>query len=610
MAFLKLLLALSAFPFSKLVGAAAFAHGHNVYRRQSNSSATAQCDTNLCTWMHDTAEINTNTAVKAENVRQSRQYIVQVAVADTEFFSHSFVYESIPRNGNGNVMTPGDDPNSGTFNGADGDGISIEVDAQINMAWSQFEYSKDVDVKITRQDGQPTDADVVIRPTSIKYDVKNVGGATIIRVPADPNGRLFSVEFANDLFTYRSDGRDYTTNGQGDIVGIEPTNALLIFASPFLSNDMIPPLDGGNTKTMTPGPINPQDIGASPILYFPPGVYYVDTKPLGTAHLKLDPSTYWIHLAPGAYIKGAIEYTTGNQDFYATGHGVISGEIYVYQANADQGYKAIKDDVASLRLFWHRSIKGGQTWHCTGPTITSAPFNTMDLKDGSSDREDISVQISDYKQVGSFFMQTDGPQIYTNGNVQDIFLHVNDDAIKVYHSGVSVSRATVWKVHNDPIIQMGWTPRNAKGVTIDTLNIIHTRHRRSETVVPSAIIGASPNYDGSDKIDSSMSIDLTLSNVRCEGPCPALFRITPLQNYQNLVVKGVSFPDGLINGNIHTGDSMVGTTSDTPAGATNLKMGLQVSDWTVKGEKVTMENAKTLGQLSVNDAYSGQWSIS
>ncbi|KAL2862450.1 glycoside hydrolase [Aspergillus lucknowensis] len=569
-----LLMAPCCIPVLFSIGALAIGIANGlVLPRQSNSTASAHCGTDLCTWWHDTGEVNSNSAVAPDAVRQSRQYLVQVAVAGSGKYFDSFVYEAIPRNGNGKIMTPGD--SDGTFSGDDG--ISIELDEGINMAWSQFEHSEDVDVRILRRDGQSLDENVIIRPTALAFDTQHDAGALVIRVPASPSGHRFSVEFADDLFTYRSSGNGYTTDGSGEIVGVEPRNALVIFASAFLPDDLIPALDGPDTKVMVPGAFSVADIGGAPIVYFPPGVYWIDSEPLGLAHIKLDPSTYWVHLAPGAFVKGAVEYTTANKDFYATGHGVLSGEIYVYQANADKGYVAEKSDLTSLRMWWHRGVQGGQVWHSAGPTISSPPFNTMDLKDGSTDREDISMEVFDYKQVGAFFMQTDGLQMYTDANVHD-----------TYHSGV----------FNDPIIQMGWQPRDVHGITIDTLHIIHTRYRKSETYVPSAIIGASPIYNGEPHLDPSMTISMSISNVVCEGPCPD-FKVT-----------GVQYLDGLIGGSVPIGDSIIATTDDTTyPGSEDLTMGLQIENWTVGGEKVTMDNAKDLGRWNINTAYDGQWSI-
>lgn len=564
------------------------------------------CDSNFCTWWHNEAEINTATPVKPGNVRQSHQYLVQVSVAGANKFFDSFVYEAIPRNGNGRIYAPGDAPNSNTLGGDVDDGITIEPSIGLNMAWTQFEYSQDVDVKINRRDGTSLKAnEVVIRPVSTGYAIsQSDDGGITVRIPKDTNGRRISVEFDSDLYTFRSDGNQYVTSG-GSVVGVEPRNALVVFASPPLPSNLVPQMTESNTQTMKPGPINNGDWGNKPILYFPPGVYYLNQDQSGTSgkfganHIRLSPNTYWVHLAPGAYIKGAIEYFT-KQNFYATGHGVLSGEHYVYMANAAKSYVAEKSDQYGLRMWWHNSIGQGQKWTCRGPTITAPPFNTMDFNGNS----DISTDVADYKQVGAFFFQTDGPAVYPNSVVRDIFYHVNDDGIKLYYSGVSLSRATIWKCHNDPIIQMGWDTRNVNGINVDTLNVIHARYYKSETVVPSAIIGASPFYMSGKTPDTSKAISATISNVVCEGPCPALMRITPLQNYKNFVVKNVAFPDGLQKNSIGIGQSII------PA-QPGVTMDVTIDNWTVGGEKVTMQNfqADQLGQFNIDGSYWGQWKI-
>ncbi|KAG4268136.1 dextranase [Fusarium proliferatum] len=591
-------LAVFAGLFISLVGAAP--SNHNAYDNR------AHCSSDFCTWWHSEGEINTDSPVKPGNVRQSHQYTVQVSAAGANKFYDSFVYEAIPRNGNGRIYAPTDAPNSNTLGTDVDDGITIEPKIGINMAWSQFEYSQDVDVKIKRRDGTALRAnDVVIRPVSISYELsQSRDGGLIVRVPKDNNGRRMSVEFNSDLYTFRSDGNQYVTSG-GSVVGREPRNALAIFASPPLPSNKKPRMSSSNTQTMKPGPINNGDWGTKPILYFPPGVYYMNqdqkgkSGKLGSNHIRLSPNTYWVYFAPGAYVKGAIEYST-KQDFYATGLGVLSGEHYVYQANAAKGYVAEKSDQYGLRMWWHNSINQGQKWTCQGPTVAAPPFNTMDFNGNS----DITSEIVDYKQVGAYFFQTDGPAIYPNSVVHDIFYHVNDDGIKMYYSGVSVSRATVWKCHNDPIIQMGWDTRNLENIKIDTLNVIHTRYFKSETVVPSAIIGASPFYMDGKSADPSKSISASISNIVCEGPCPGLLRITPLQSYKNFVIKNVAFPDGLQTNAIGIGQSIVPKQS-------GVTMDLEIENWTVGGQKVTMQNFQSdkLGQLNIDGSYWGQWKI-
>ncbi|KAF4175860.1 hypothetical protein CNMCM7927_004574 [Aspergillus lentulus] len=468
-----------------------------VLPHQSNLTASTHCGTDLCTWWHETGEVKTNSAMAPDAVRQSRQYLVQVAVAGSE------------------------------------------LDEGINMAWSQFEHSQDVDVRILRRDSQPVDVNVTIRPTALTFDTQHVASSLVIRVSANQNGYQFSVEFADDLFTYQSSATQRTG----------------YLASAFLPGDLVPALGGPDTKVMTPGAFSLADIGGTPIVYFPPGVYWIDSEPLGLPRIRLDPSTYWVHLAPGAFVKGAVEYTTANKDFYATGHDALSGEIYVYQANADKRYVAEKRDLTSVRMWWHRRVQGSQVWHSAGPTISSPPFSTMDLKDGSTGRDDISMEDFDYKQVGAFSCKQEDCRC------------------------VTATDLVIWKAFNDPIIHMGWQPRDVHSIAIDTLRIIHTRYRKSETYVPCAIIGASPIYNGEPALDPSMAISMSISNVVCEDPCRGLFRLTLLENYADFKVTGVRYLDGLIGGSAPIGDSIIATPDDTTySGSEDLIMGLQIED--------------------------------
>ncbi|KAH8705371.1 glycoside hydrolase [Talaromyces proteolyticus] len=133
-------------------------------------------------------------------------------------------------------MSPGD--SDGSF--SDGDGISIGVDKGINMAWIQFEHIQDVDVRIMRRDGQAFGEEAISLPTVNTFGTQHVAGALVIHVPADPKGHRFSVEFADDLNTHRLNGNGYTTDGSGEVVGIEPQNTLLIFATTFLPDGWFP----------------------------------------------------------------------------------------------------------------------------------------------------------------------------------------------------------------------------------------------------------------------------------------------------------------------------------------------------------------------------------
>ena len=153
----------------------------------------------LQTWWHSTGEWNTQTPVLDGNVRQSGKYSVQVSTSSSYY--DSFVYETIPRNGLGNIVNPLEP----TVLSPNGDGISIEAAIGLTMAWTSFLYSEDVSVKITRLDGGNTSAsNVIIRPTTIDYAKTEVNGDLYISVPYSSRGVRFSVEFTDDLYEFHS----------------------------------------------------------------------------------------------------------------------------------------------------------------------------------------------------------------------------------------------------------------------------------------------------------------------------------------------------------------------------------------------------------------------
>ena len=100
--------------------------------------------------------------------------------SDPSSYYDSFVYETIPRNGMGNIIDPLE---PGVLSTND-DGISIEAAIGMTMAWTSFLYSEDVSVKISRLDGGSTAAsNVVVRPTTLDYAKTKVNGGLYIPVP-------------------------------------------------------------------------------------------------------------------------------------------------------------------------------------------------------------------------------------------------------------------------------------------------------------------------------------------------------------------------------------------------------------------------------------------
>ena len=567
---------------------------------------TAVCDAQLCTFWHPTGAVTAAPSLSMTTaVRQSSKYLVFARPANQNAeWAASFVHSAVPRSGNGKIFSPLDGPSSSTFTGDDG--VTVEPELGVSMSWTQLEYSADVEVLIVPRDKNVSwiDRDVVIRPLDSSCELLAAPGGAIVRVPHSEHGQRISIEIEQDLHTYCSNGTSYTADG--DVVGTEPVHALLLFASPFLPRKLVPNASDGDVKVMTPGAITAADLRTDKeVLLFGPGVYWSANASgaLGQSHLQLSASTSHVHLAGGAFVRGAVEWSSAAEELIVSGHGVLSGEHYVYQANpkAPVPYSALKSDASSLRM-WSGHASVGQTWTCIGPTIASPPFNTMDFR---GDVRHFSSEIADYKQVGAFFFQTDGPELYPGSDARGLFLHTNDDSIKTYYANVAVSNVTVWKARNGPVIQTGWTSRSVSNVSVQGLRVIHSRYVSSDGPT-AAIIGASPFYEPGKVVQPLEYVSMAVSDVVCEGLCPALLRLHPLQSY-DLSISHVFFPSGL-NSALSIGESEIpAVTSKGRA----VRMNLTIAGWSVGSEPVTMNNFQSnkLGQLNIDVSYWHQWRV-
>ncbi|KAK7224466.1 hypothetical protein V2G26_012469 [Clonostachys chloroleuca] len=592
-------------------------------------NTTADSDV-LKTWWHNTGEINTQTPVQNGNVRQSHLYAIQVGVsANTTSFYDSFVYESIPRNGNGKMRIPGD---LNSISDVD-DQISIEADIGVDMAWTQYLAAVDTVVRIARKDGGSVDAaGVVIRPTTLGFATEQDGDALLIHVPYSEEGHRFSVEFNDNLWQYRNSGpgtkshyvQNKSPNGMSyvseyddtmPVVGVEPLNALLVFMSPFPDEKYIPDLEN-DVYTVPEGLVADLTQVQESTLYFPPGVYWFT----GSNHAILSPSITWVYMAPGAYVKGAIQYESQELDLRATGFGVLSGEQYVYQANTAQGYENVKSDDTSLKM-WRGHSAAGAKWTLHGLTINAPPFNSMDFY---GDTSSFSVDASDYKQVGAFFGQTDGIQMYPGSHVRNVFYHVGDDGIKTYYSNVLCEKMTVWKSNNAPIVQFGWYARDLDNVTVDSVEVIHTRYISQETPWPRALVASAASYED-DKSTSTADITKRLSNYRvtnwrCEGICPALLGFNPLQNIDNMTFSNI-WAEKLGAPTTGVGQSTIRVFTDGDNGNQTIalgdqspgNLGLVVENFFVGDEKISFDannwDASSLGQLDIDGYWQGRWTV-
>lgn len=573
------------------------------------------------TWSHPNGEPNASTAVAPGNVRSSTVYQVRVApVAQPGKLHDAFVYMSIPRSGLGKAGY------------TDEDGAEFSAKAGMTMSWSSFLHDEDVWVYVELVHGPVlTSADqVAIRPTRFTFQKELVNERTVrIRVPSVPEGFRFSVEFDSQQMTsYEAPNGALTTEPAGNrAVHTEPRNGLMIFAEPILA--------GRDAARLAPDPqstsytIHYPEEGllsnlhevTDQVIYFRPGTYYMGAN----LHANLHPNVRWIYLAPGAYVKGAFQFHASPAALPEltmlgiTGFGVLSGEQYVYEADRANGYQRRAADTADchgtcVKLLEFDATPAFEQMTIHGITLANAPYHSFVIHGEPT----IAANVSHGKQLGGWYWQTDGFEMYDNGTMSDMFFHLNDDVLKLYGSDGRVNGIVVWKLENGPVIQWGWTPRNIERVRVDGVDVIHNRmHRDTHNT---CIINSARHYldPGSDRLADPHALvnEMLLSNIRSEGMNLCAMRLYALSSWRNIHIADLWIEgwNGLDSARQASRFEALSNELDDPVSIGNElreHMGLALFNYTVGGERITKDagnwRANGPGRLDFDPALWENW---
>ncbi|GAA3029651.1 glucodextranase DOMON-like domain-containing protein [Microbacterium dextranolyticum] len=501
----------------------------------------------LTTWDHANATATTG-PVGGDVVRRSPYYSAAVATASDESAAHrSFVYMNVPRNGNGKVGYSGQD------------GAEFAADNDLSMSWTSFEYAQDVWVTVTLETSQPITSadDVIIRPSSLSWEKQVVDSSSIrVKVPYSPQGYRFSVEFAPQqmkVYSAAADGA-LTTSAQGNrFVEEEPRNAMLVFANPKLTTDertrTVPTEADGTIYRPQPGPVTNLDSIDADIVYFAPGTYY-----MGSGYRASLPNRVrWIYIAPGAYVKGAFSFPGSDSvsQYKVTGRGVLSGEQYVYEADTTQpgythstGSNCHGSCVKMLQL--SASPYTNQTLDLEGVTVNAPPYHSFvvySFQNGVEvEPQNFRMDVSNYKQVGSWYWQTDGIELYPHGTMRDTFFHANDDVLKLYHSDLDIRRTVIWKNENGPVFQWGWGPRSIDGVSVSDTDVIHNRMGWNDVKFNTCVFNSSSAWQdmgSTSYADPGQTVkNMTFTGTRVEGAVNCGLRVFAQSNTENIRIDG------------------------------------------------------------------------
>ena len=491
----------------------------------------------LKTWWHANAELNDSTPVADTSVRRSTVYRVKVATAAApDVLYDSFVYMTLLRSG-------------GAKRGyISQDGAEFADEANLTMSWTSFLYGSDTWVQVELDGGPPLRSvdDVTIRPTTLQFRKQLVDERTVrILVPWSRSGYRFSVEVASQLVTsYKDQNGRLTTEGAGrPAVHTEPRNAMLIFAEPMPKGDQVDRVvpDPSHHSIFYPREGEVTNLGdvKQEVIYFRPGTYVMPAE----SHTHLRRNVRWVYLAPGAYVKGAFQFRSGPTQFKVTGFGVLSGEKYVYEADRANHYRHrlasapnCHRTCVKMLEFEAGSVPQQLTLH--GITVVEPPYHSFVAY--GYERQ-FRIDVGHFKQVGGWYWQTDGIELYRGSVMRDSFFHANDDVLKLYASDLVVRNIVVWKPENGPVIQLGWRPRTIDNVHVDGVDVIHNRMHwpaHNSCIINSARHWADPSSDRTADPRTSIT-NVTLENIRSEGMNLCAMRLYALSNWEQIHIKNL-----------------------------------------------------------------------
>ncbi|GAA2529844.1 family 49 glycosyl hydrolase [Rarobacter incanus] len=577
---------------------------------RESTPATSQSE-GLVTWWHANGEKNSDTPVADGAVRQSPFYTVQVATDDAqdEWFD-SFTYLTIPRSGKGKpgygTATDGYQ-NDGAENAwEDAEAIAAEQgveDGHQTMSWTTFEFSRDVWIDVALDTGATVSSidQVQIKPRQLGFTRFLVNDHTVrIKIPYSPDGYRFSVEFSPELTQVSGPNRDYMNEAASTAIDasvaamVEPRNAMMVFAEPDAQQDSgtVPTDADGTIYRPAQGSVTNLDTVDADIIYFEPGTYS-----MGAAYrAQLNPRVRWVYLAPGAYVKGAFDFSANASitNYKVTGFGVLSGEQYVYEADTrNDGYtrrdpakydNCHADCVKPLRFDSAQGV--AQTLDLQGVTIAEPSYHSFVVY---GDYDSFTMRVRNYHQVGAWYWQTDGLELYAGSTMKNSFLQANDDALKIYHSNVTIDNTVVWKGPNGPVIQWGWVPRNVSNVEISRTYVIHNQLQWD--TINTCVLNSSRHWDfdgRNDRASTGATIrDIRIEDTYVEGATGCAFRIYALANTYNFVVKGLHVDGWAVPADSATNlDNQLYADYDADSGGAQVaigqnSIGVSIQDFTV-----------------------------
>lgn len=191
------------------------------------------------------------------------------------------------------------------------------------------------------------------------------------------------------------------------------------------------------------------------VIYFGPGVHNIG------ADFSIG-SNKTVYISGGAYVKGKFN-SRSTENVKIIGRGILSGEDFKHKTSHMIKFRECKNVLIE------------------GITVIDSPNFIISLR-GSNHT------VRNVKMIGWYF-NTDGVCTGYNGLVEDCFFKLNDDAVKLYFSNMTVRDCVIWQMENGAPLQISWNmPSDNRGFHVKNIDVIRVEHEwnnRNEAVFDS-----------------------------------------------------------------------------------------------------------------------------
>ncbi len=109
-------------------------------------------------------------------------------------------------------------------------------------------------------------------------------------------------------------------------------------------------------------------------------------------------------------------------------------------------------------------------------TLVDAPYWTVSFLNDADPRS--RGVFENFKIVGAWTYNNDGLPVPGGAGsaVRDAFIHADDDALKLYHTGGRVENCVVWQNNNGAVFQFGWFPKTVRDVRVRGVDVVHNEN--------------------------------------------------------------------------------------------------------------------------------------